>query len=179
MIFSCSQSESILNSDDSKLFIELMEIFIQHDSLYETRTINKYLLHYDYYENEYSEDGYQVPPPYGIGYKNEFDFKESKELSQFFSDSTSIAHVKYQLLNSRGTAKNFKIAKRDLIKLGMDNKDQNSWYSFYLPIFNADSSAAFVQYDYYKNGLGFGNGAIFLKKDGNWKYHTFIPGWIN
>lgn len=58
VIFSCSQSKSMLNSDDSKLFIELIENFIEHDSLYETRTINKYLLPYEYYEKEYSENGY-------------------------------------------------------------------------------------------------------------------------
>lgn len=182
VIFSCSQSKSMLNSDDSKLFIELIEKFIVHDSLYETRTINKYLLPYEYYEKEYSENGYEVPPPNGIGDKNEFYFADSKELSQFFSDSSSIAHVKYQLLNSKETAKNLKINRSDLIKLGMDNKDQNSWYSFYLPIFNVDSSAVYMQYDFYSNGFasaGYGNGAIFINKKGLWEYHSFIPGWTN
>lgn len=181
-IFSCSQSKSMLNSDDSKLYIELTEKFIVHDSLYETRTINKYLLPYEYYEKEYSENGYQVPPPYSIGYKNEFDFVDSKELSQFFSDSSSIAHVKYQLLNSKETAKNLKINRSDLIKLGLDNKDQNSWYSFYLPVFNADSTAVYMQYDFYTNGFGstgYGNGAIFINKKGLWEYHSFIPVWTN
>ncbi|MDR7127731.1 hypothetical protein J2X69_000059 [Algoriphagus sp. 4150] len=64
---------------------------------------------------------------------------------------------------------------------GMNNKEQNSWYSFYLPIFSADSSAVYLQHDFYANGIGgfgMGNGAVFVKENGEWKYQDFIPGWI-
>ncbi|WP_339759162.1 hypothetical protein [Algoriphagus aquimarinus] len=182
LIFSCSQIKQISKSEESKLILELLEKYIVHDSLYETRTINKYLLPYEYYEQEYSEDGDLAPPPYGYGSKNEFDIINSIELNPFFSDSASIVHVKHQLLNSEKIAKKHKLSTLDIVNLAMNNEDQDSWYSFYLPIFNADSSAVYMQYDFYPNGFGgfgWGNGAVLLKENGEWKYHDFIPGWIN
>jgi len=49
---------------------------------------------------------------------------------------------------------------------------------FYLPIFNADSSAVYMQYDHFDNGYGEGNAAVFIKKEGKWIYLKFLPGWI-
>lgn len=184
-ILSCSSSKQISENEDSKLIVELIENLIAHDSLYNARTINEYLLPYEYYEHEFIEDGYQVPPPATRNpnaSKNEFDIANLLELGQFFSDSASIAHVKHQLLNSGEIAKNYKLTRLDLVKLEMNNRNQNSYYSFYLPIFNADSSAVYMQYDFYTNGIGsvgYGNGAVFIKKKALWEYHAFILGWEN
>ncbi|WP_057939772.1 hypothetical protein [Algoriphagus resistens] len=180
-IYSCSHGKYLSNEEDSKLISELIGKFIVRDSLNQSGTINNNLLAYEYYEQENIEDGYAVPPPYYTSSKNEFDFINSVELNTFFHDSASIAHIKHQLLNSKKIAKKYKLSTLDIVKLGVKNRDPNSWYSFFLPIFNADSSAVYLQYDFYANGLGGygeGNGAIFLKKNGEWEYQDFIPGWI-
>ena len=185
IIISCSLSKQILSNEDSTLVVELLEKIIENDSLYETRTINKFLLPYEYYEQEFTEDGDLAPPPASRNpnaSKNEFDIANSIKLNPFFSDPASLAHVKHQLLNSEKIAKKYKLSTHDLVSLGKNNEDKDSWYSFYLPIFNADSSAVYMQYDFYPNsngGFGWGNGAVFLKENGEWRYHDFIPGWIN
>ncbi|RAI88438.1 hypothetical protein [Algoriphagus yeomjeoni] len=184
-ILSCSTSKQISENEDSKLIIELIEKFIAHDSLYNARTINEYLLPYEYYDQEFTEDGYLAPPPATINpnaSKNEFDIANLFELTQFFNDSASMAHVKDQLLNSREIAKNYKLHRLDLVKSEINNKIPNSWYSFYPPIFNSDSSAVYMEYDFYTNGMGsvgYGNGAVLIKKKGLWEYNAFIPGWEN
>lgn len=184
-ILSCSSSKQISENEDSKLIVELIEKLIAHDSLYGTATINEYLLPYEYYEQEFTEDGYQVPPPptpNPNASKNEFDIANSFELTKFFSDSVSITHVKHQLLNSGKIAKKYKLTRLDLVKSEINNESQHSLYSFYLPIFNADSSAVYMEYDFYTNGfgsVGYGNGAVFLKKNSKWVYQTFVPGWMN
>ena len=181
IISSCGANKQISESDDPELILELLEKLIVNDSLYETRTMNKYLLAYEYYEQEFSDEGHLIPPPYGIGWKNELDIINSIKLTQSFSDSISIAHVKDQLIKSKKNAKRYKLNNQDLAKLGMINEDQTSWYSFYLPIFNSDSSAVYLQSEFYTNngtGYGEGNGTVFIKENGEWEFLESIPGWI-
>ena len=161
------------DNDHIKLISGLVEQYILEDSLNQYGKINEKLLPYEYYEIERTDDGLATQPKPGFQWKNEENFIEWIGLPEYF-DASDSEHVKNQILNSGMVAASIDLCALDVF----DFQGEDAWYVFYVPIFNVDSTVAYIQYDHYDAGYGEGNAAIFIKEQGQWKYYKFIPGWM-
>jgi hypothetical protein len=173
---SCEKTDTVKNEN---LYIEVIKNYIIEDSLYRTENISTRLLPYFYFPSQYSEDGLELPSP-PISYDGEY-IDESKLIERmgkqtYFSEKDK-DHLKYQLIMSKNISKSnkdVKISKDNTVK----KEDlETIWYSFYVPLFNIDSSAVYVQNDFYDNGYGDGSGALLIKKDGQWKLVDWFSRW--
>ncbi|WP_200979232.1 hypothetical protein [Echinicola sp. 20G] len=179
LLLSCKQTVYKQKIEGTELAISLLEHYILADSLHLRGYISPKLKAYKYYELEFTSDSLSFPPPYGYEWKNETALNDEIGNDTYFGDSASKSHVKHQIINAKDQVKKFKLTSFENRKAEMEFQKDSSWYVFYLPIFNEDSSAAYMQYDHYHGGFGEGNAAIYIKQAGEWEYHEFIPGWIN
>ncbi|WP_194778276.1 hypothetical protein [Pararhodonellum marinum] len=96
---------------------------------------------------------------------------------RYFS-SKDLDHIREQLILSEEVAKRNRII--DLNDSDLTNKGDkiSVWYNFYVPIFNLDSSAVYVQYDYNENVYGEGNGAVLIRKEDRWELLVWLDRWM-
>lgn len=178
LLLSCQKTNQKDKSVNSKLILSLIEQYILTDSLNYHGFIISELQPYEYYELQFTDDSLRYPPPSGFNWMNETAVIEQIDLDSYFNDSVTRTHVKNQIVSSKELVDNLSLSSLGDDKLGLKFRNEESWYTFYLPIFNADSSAVYMQYDHFDNGYGEGNAAIFIKKDGKWIYLKFLPGWM-
>ncbi|WPP52206.1 hypothetical protein [Catalinimonas niigatensis] len=165
---------------DEELIISILENYIEEDSLYSSDYIYPELLPYIYYQPEYSDDGLEhptPPPSYEGEYLNEIKFIERLECEKYFSYEDS-SHIKHQIFLSSKIFSTLNLSSLSKREFEFSPDEAASWYAFYLPVFNNDSSAVYVQYDYQYEGVGYGNGAILVKKNGHWIMVKFISRWM-
>jgi hypothetical protein len=177
---SCNQTDKKnITGASEDLFIEVIKSYIVEDSLYKTEIISPRLYPYIYYPTQYTEDGLEIPSP-PIFYEGEY-IDENKIIERighqkYFSEKDR-DHLKYQIISSKeisNTIYTSKLSKMDRLKA----EDITTWYMFYVPSFNSDSSAVYVQYDYHDGSYGEGNGALLIKNNGQWKLIDWFDRWI-
>lgn len=178
LIFSCRTGASL--PDDNHI-VNVLNNYIEEDSLY-SGNISSSLLPYFYYSVQYSDDGNEIPPP-PVSLDGEF-LDENKVIERtgeerYFSKKDA-GHIKYQLLKSKRISSSHKAVNLSkAIKRNEEGKT-GSEYNFYVPIYNRDSSAVYVQYDYFIDfSNGYGNGAILVRDNGKWKMVKWIDRWMN
>lgn len=173
---SCEKTKTIKNEN---LYIEVIQNYIIEDSLYRTENISPRLLPYFYYPSQYSEDGLEIPSPpvsYFGEYIDEIQLIERIGNQTYFSEKDK-DHLKYQLIMSKNISNSNKDVKISKVNNAKKEEIETIWYSFYVPLFNIDSSAVYVQNDFYDNGYGDGSGALLIKKDGQWKLVDWFSRW--
>ena len=178
LLNSCKQTSHKNEPLTSNLVANLIEQYILADSLNHYGFIITELQPYEHYDLQYMDDGIRHPPPQGYKWKNEIALIEYIELEEYFTDSISSQHVKSQILKSKEFAESIDLSSLGEVTLGTDFEDTLSWFLFYMPIFNTDSTAVYIQYDHYDNGYEDGNAAVFIKKDDEWVYYKFLVGWM-
>ena len=179
LLTSCNLTHQQGELKDAALVTHLIEQFILTDSLNQYGFVITELRHYEHYDLKYTDGGIRHPSP-GSSYKwkNETSLIEYIDLTEYFDDSISSQHVKSQIMSSKEYAESIDLSSLGEVTLGANFEDTLSWYLFYLPIFNIDSSAVYIQYDHFDNGYEDGNAAVFIKKDDEWVYYKFLLGWI-
>ncbi|UII26924.1 hypothetical protein LVD15_00360 [Fulvivirga maritima] len=177
-LVSCGHNRDEVESVNQNLIIALIEKCILADSLNYHGFIDSELQHYEYYELEFTDKGISYPPPQGSQWLNETTIVEQLEEPQYFDDSVTRQYLKSQIINSKKIVNKVNLSSLGDDKLGVKFQNDESWYIFYLPIFNADSSAVYVQYDYFDSGYEEGKAAIFLKNNKQWEYTKFILRWM-
>lgn len=113
---------------------------------------------------------------------NEVDIVESIQNEKFPNDSSTLKHLKMQILD-RPEIKNSFYLNFSLKNLWTNSKDlPEEFYVFYFPLYNLDSSAMYLQYDYYFGFPGeYGDGGAFLleeNKDGTWFEKEWKSTWV-
>ena len=173
---SCGKTDAIKNEI---LYIDVIQNYIIEDSLYLTANILPRLLPYFYFPSQYTEDGLEIPPP-PVSYYGEY-IDENKLIERignqtYFSEKDK-DHLKYQLIMSKKISNSNKDVKISKVNSGKKEELETIWYSFYVPLFNIDSTAVYVQNDFYDDGYGDGSGALLVKKDGQWKLVDWFSRW--
>lgn len=174
---SCEKTNTIKNEI---LYIHVIQNYIIEDSLYRTENISHRLLPYFYFPSQYTEDGLEIPSP-SVSYDGEY-IDENQLIDRignqkFFSEKDR-NHLKYQLIMSKKISNSNKDLKISKVNSGKKEEVGTIWYSFYVPLFNIDSTAVYVQNDFYDNYYGDGSGALLIKKDGKWKLVDWFDRWI-
>jgi hypothetical protein len=178
VIFSCCDSSKSTIISQDKLIAYISQRFIEHDSLYRYSLVSIELLPYQYYKLEFIEDSLLVPPPSSnYSWKNEELLIKDINLDDYFGDSASKKHLKYQITNSEKFIASLNLEKLNPKILGLQFKDSSRFYVLYPPLFNIDSSAAYIQYDHFDNGYEEGNGAIFIIQENEWTFLRHIWGY--
>lgn len=165
---------------DEELIISVLENYIEEDSLYNTDYVYPNLLPYIHYQPQYTDDGLEYPTPpvsYDGEYLHEVKLIERLDCEKYFSYKDS-SHIKHQIFLSNKIFSTLNLSSLSKKEFEFLPDESASWYAYYLPIFNHDSSAVYVQYDYQYEGVGYGNGAILVKKNNNWIMVKFIPRWM-
>lgn len=178
IIFSCSPEHKAVNE---KLIVSILENYIEEDSLYDSDYIYPALLPYIYYEPQYSEEGFEFPPPPSSNegeYLNEEKLIERLESEEYFSLEKDAQHIKHQIHLSGEAVPTLSLSSLSKKEFEFSPNEAASWYTFYLPIFNHDSSAVYVQFDLHYGSEGLGNGAILVRKNGEWSMIKWIPRWM-
>lgn len=135
---------------------------------------------YEYDEIEINDDGHRLPPKDQF-LKNEVDIVESLQNEKFPNDSSTLKHLKMQILG-RPEIKTLFYLNSSLKNLWTNSEDlAEEFYVFYIPLYNLDSSAMYLQYDYYSVFPGgYGDGGAFLleeNKEGTWFEKEWISTW--
>jgi len=176
LIFTSCETSKI---SEEPFIIEVLNHYIEEDSLYRTNHISSRLLSYTYYETQYTKDSLQIPLPTEpfTEYQNEINMIETIANHEYFS-SKDADHLKHQLKRSREVSKSVKFSTLSSLNLEMKEAKLSYGYFFYVPIFNLDSSAVYVQYDCHNNLYGDGNGALLIKDNGKWKKAEWFTRWM-
>lgn len=177
---SCTQTENKnFTRTGEDLFIEVIENYIVEDSLYRTDIISPRLYPYIYYPTQYTEDGLEIPSPpsfYDGEYIDENQLIERIGHQEYFSEK-DLDHVRYQIISSQDVSNTTNISKLSIMD-SLKAEEVTTWYIFFVPLFNIDSSAVYVQYDFHDGYYGDGNGAILIKNKGQWKLIDWFDRWI-
>lgn len=170
------------HSDDDYIILDVIEHFILLDSLNDMGVVSLKLMPYQHYELNYTSDGYRVPPPPSPPFSlNELELVEFLDFNGFSKDSVSLAHIRNQIITSSQRAIDIDMSKlKSDLRKGHPKKKE-PMVLIYMPIFNLDSSAVYVQYDFYLHeySFGYGNGAILTRQNEKWGYLKFLPTWQN
>ncbi|WP_268036267.1 hypothetical protein [Algoriphagus sp. PAP.12] len=137
---------------------------------------------YEYYEIDISEDGLIIPPKDPF-VRNELDIVESLQNEKFPNDSSTLLHLKMQILDRPKIKTSFYLNSL-LENLWTNSEDlPEEFYVFYIPLYNIDSTAMYLQYDYFVGFPGgYGEGGAFLlekDKDGTWFEKEWKSTWEN
>jgi len=177
---SCTQTENKnITRASEDLFIEVIENYIVEDSLYKAESISPRFHPYIYYPTQYTEDGLEIPSPpifYEGEYIEENQLIEKIGHQEYFSEK-DLDHLRYQIKSSQEISSITNISKLSNIDKCKE-EEIRTWYIFYVPLFNIDSSAVYVQYDFHDGIYGEGNGALLIKNNGQWKLIDWFDRWI-
>jgi hypothetical protein len=155
---------------DSIAINDVISSIIRIDSLWTHCNINSRIKPLKLYKKEYL-NGMQIPPePFSVSYDELFSFFDSKnDLNLRTVDSIYVTqqvdyYTKYNLSDSITT---------------LFNKNDDSFYEFYLPIFSHDNSIVYVFYARECGPLcGTFFESILMRENGKWirKYWDIIGG---
>lgn len=176
---SCTQTNKINARLNESLFIEVIKNYIVEDSLYRTDIISPRLYPYIYYPTQYTEDGLEIPSPPSFDngeYIDENKLIERIGHQAYFSEKDG-DHLRYQIISSQEISSTINISKLSKID-SLKAEEVTKWYIFFVPLFNNDSSAVYVQYDFHDDYYGDGNGALLIKNNGQWKLIDWFDRWI-
>ncbi len=152
-----------INSDD----------FIYDDSTYIIPEFSSY----EYYEPEFI-NGLEAPPPGQLSYLNEINIARSITAKDYFESDQEIEFLKEQILNSNEISASLSLNQiEDKIDLRLINESSSIWINFYVPLYNLDSTVAYLQYNYYDHGYEEGAGIILARKDTTWKIEGMVKQW--
>lgn len=136
---------------------------------------------FEHYNLEWTDDGLRIPlkDPF---VRNEVDIVESIQNEKFPNDSSTLMHLKMQILDRLENKSSFNL-NSSLKNLWTNSEDlPEEFYVFYIPLYNLDSSAMYLQYDYYSGFPGrYGDGGAFLLekvKEEIWIEKKMISTWI-
>lgn len=192
VLFSCNPTNSELSLGDEDFITDLLDEYIRQDSINIHVTISDELSPYLHYIPEFSDEGYEAPPPPDAlegRYINEFNLVETinsdmnyatgfeRTNLKYFSAIKDLDHLKNQIMQSKELVKKINVKKWSK-KYNSKIEDKEGWYNFYFPLFNHDSTQVFLQYDYRNGNYSEGNGAVFIKKNGKWELARWIIGWV-
>lgn len=167
------------NQIDTTLIIQIFEDYKRQDKfLHDETCFLPSLLPFIYTIREYDTNGFKMPLGPQHNLMNEFELLDYIGQNEFFSLKKDSSCIKQQIVNSEKVRPTIKLPYTSAGCTFDENKYPSEYHVFYVPIFNTDSSAVFVQHDYYTGVYGQGNGAILIKKKNGWKMVQFISGWM-
>lgn len=160
----------------SQILSELIHIGRIKDDVFICHTLKPY----EYYEIELTDDGLRIPPKDPF-VRNELDIVESLQNEKFPNVGLTLMHLKMQILD-RSKNKSSRHLNSPLKNLWTNSEDlPEEFYVFYIPLYNLDSTAMYLQYDYFVGFPGgYDEGGAFLlekDKDGTWFEKEWKSTW--
>jgi len=178
LFVSCIAGQKQTKNSEEALVLNLIEQYYKHGPLQPQTFVSPTLLPFKYYDYEQTGDGIIVPPTeQNIGNFNEQSFFRIIRNNEHFKVESESNWIKEQILNSNATSKI--ISLKNLNNHIANKTKSNRWYSFYIPIFNTDSSAVYLQYDYFDGGYEEGRAALMVTSNGEWKLIETYHIWMN
>lgn len=185
-LISCSTNESS-NKNQEHIYIQLLEEYVQQDSIIFNSVIDNKVHPYTYYDPVYV-NGTIAPAPggggFGVSYFNEQTFityinsRHDGKSDSYFSKECDRDFLKKQT-EIVGKRDNWFDVTEWCERHNADiDKFEGELHTFYLPLFNCDSTEVYLQYDYENGSYGEGNGAIFVKKNEKWILVKIISNWM-
>lgn len=176
-IASCTNVEQSKTTNTTS--VDLIAHFINSDDFYyddSTYIIPEFSSH-EYYEPEII-NGLEAPPPGQLSYLNENKIARSIASKDYFESDQEIEFLKEQILNSNEISASLNLNQiEDKIDLRFINESSSIWINFYVPLYNLDSTVAYLQYNYYDYGYEEGAGIILARKDTTWKVEGIVKQW--
>lgn len=157
---------------------DLFYAYVLEDSLDTAAYFNKKMIPYHYSEPEYL-NGMEIPEHWN---PHEPEIMSIIKLCKILEGSIHFlpldtAHIKQQIENSQKISNTIRIVLPNVSYPKLEDLPEH-WYSFFVPIFNSDSSAVYVQYNYHHGNFGTGSGAVLVKQQGNWKMVKWNDRWM-
>jgi hypothetical protein len=173
LFLGCKESKQ-----ENPLFNALFYAYVLEDALDTSAYFSQKMIPYYYSEPEYL-NGLEIPEEWNL---YEPEIMSVDKLRRIFNGSIHFlpldtAHIKQQIENSKNLANTNRVVLPNVSYPKLEELPEH-WYSFYVPIFNSDSSAVYVQYNYHDGIFGTGSGAILVKQQGNWTLVKWNDRWM-
>jgi hypothetical protein len=173
MFISCvgNQVKDNINKEVSNV----TNAFIEDNSLYKYGVIFNKFAPYEYYEIKYTSSGKEIPnSEFNYALKNEKILLKIIDSKKFFDPVKNSDILKQQILQSKITFSDFTLDLDYLKSKNYAYKDTLTSFTLYPPLFNSDSTAAYIQYDFFDYGIEDGIGTVYIKKNSEWFFHKNV-----
>lgn len=171
IFISCQESQEEGNQKINKEVSKVVNVFIEDKAMYKYGVIFNKLSPYQYYKLQHTSDGKEIPPPStSYALKNEIDLLKTIDSEKYFDSIKNKNNLKAQLIQSEKIYSDFSLNLNYLKEKNYAFKDTLTSYIIYPPLFNNDSTAAYIQYDFFDYGWEEGTGTIYIKKNEEWHF---------
>ncbi|BDD14587.1 hypothetical protein MATR_14120 [Marivirga tractuosa] len=164
ILISCQESQEEDTQKLNKEVNKVVNVFIEDKAMYKYGVILNKLSPYEYYNLQHTS-GKEIPPSRAsYDLKNEISLLKIIDSEKYFDSIKNKNNLKTQIIQSEKIYSDFSLNLNYLREKNYAFKDTLTSYRIYPPLFNNDSTAAYIQYDFFDYGWKEGSGTIYIKK---------------
>jgi len=178
-LISCQEIQEEDTQKIDKEVNKVVNVFIEDKAMHKYGVILNKLSPFEYYKLQKTSDGNEIPPSSAsYALKNEISLLKIIDSEKYFDSIKNKSNLKTQIIQSEKIYSDFTLNLNYLREKNYAFKDTLTSYIIYPPLFNNDSTAAYIQYDFFDYGWEEGTGTIYIKKNEEWHFFKNVSSHI-